>query len=71
MQRRLFLTIALAAFCLHPTEGAVLRDKDGEIIDPKPCEWVFSLEEGMAKAGPTVPLHPAAETFYRESGWID
>ena len=27
--------------------------------------------EGMAKAGPSVPLHPAAEEFYRESGWMD
>ena len=27
--------------------------------------------EDMATVGLTVPLHPAAEAFYRESGWID
>jgi TRAP-type uncharacterized transport system substrate-binding protein len=29
------------------------------------------IAEDMATPGASAPLHPAAETFYRESGWID
>jgi hypothetical protein len=52
------LAAALAA-ALSPcaTARAALTDEDGERVDPKPCEWVYSLEKGLAKASETRPVY--------------
>lgn len=49
--------MALAAFWLCPRAEAGLTNEDGEKIDPTPCEWVFSLENGIAQADDKRPIY--------------
>ncbi len=46
-----------ALLCLCTAGEAALVDENGETIQPKPCQWVFSLKDGLAKATDTRPVY--------------
>jgi len=57
MRNPLISVTLAAALSACAAAQAALVDENGDRIDPKPCDWVYSLKDGLAKASETRPVY--------------